>query len=196
MALDLSEVAEIRNDTKHPHHQKMTKMHRQDTLVLKGWIVVLWIILSFVYLTVVRIVPDYSKIIALVIGIILGVFSTAAILACNDHLTRNKVHLYLTDIMHQVKFKVFGQNFDFMKIFDIFFILLLCYLSLLLPILLRGTVLVGSGEASGMDYTLNPVLLGLVVLSGVGYMVFLVQNSDKELRQVINTVYGKKEENQ
>lgn len=196
MALELSETSEVHNETHHPHHKKMVKMHRQDTLALKAWIVVLWLVLAFVYLTVIQVVPDYSKTIALVIGVVLGVFSTAALLACNDHLTRNKTHLYLTDIMHQVGFKVFGKNLDFMKLFDILFILVLCYLSLLLPILLRGTVLVGSGEASGMDYTLNPLLLGLVIVSGVSYIVYLVYNSDKELREVINTVYGKKEEDQ
>lgn len=172
----------------HPHHKKMDKMHRQDTLILVIQIVSLWICLAFVYFTVTQVAQDYSKLISLVIGIVLGIFSTIALLACRVHLTKNKKYLYLTDIMHQ------RESSGFMKYFDILFILILCYISLLLPILLRGTVLVGSGEASGMNYDLNPPLLAAVILTTAGYLVYILRNSDKELRKVYNLVYGPKEE--
>lgn len=175
-------------DEYHPHHIKMNKMHRQDTLILIVQIVSLWICLAFVYFTVTQVAHDYSKLLSLGIGILLGIFATVALLACRVHLTTNKRALYLTDITHQ------RESSGIMKFFDIVFILILCYVSLLLPILLRGTVLVGSGEASGMNYDLNPPLLAAVVITSIGYLVYMLRNSDKEMRKVYNKVYGPKEE--
>lgn len=173
---------------KHRHHKKMNSMHRQDTLVLITYIVVLWIVLAFVFFTVTEVAQDYSVYIILGIGTVLGIFSTTALLACSTHLTKNKKYLYSTDIMHQ------RESVGFMKYFDIVFILILCYISLLLPIILRGTVLVGSGIASGMDYTLNPLLLTAVLITTIGYLVFMLIKSDREMRKVYNMVYGQKEE--
>lgn len=175
-------------DEYHPHHHKMNKMHRQDTWILIVQIISLWICLAFVYSTVAQVVSDYSRILILGIGIVLGIFATVALMACRVHLTTNKRPLYLTDIMHQ------RESSGLMKFFDIFFILFLCYVSLLLPILLRGTVLVGSGEASGMHYELNPPLLAAVVVTTVGYLAYMLRNSEKEMRKVYNRVYGQRED--
>lgn len=175
-------------DDQHPHNRIMDKMYRQDTWILVFQIVSLWVVLAFVYYTITQVAQDYSKILSLVIGIALGIFATVALLACRLHLTTNKRNLYLTDIAHQ------RESSGIMKYFDIVFILILCYISLLLPIILRGTVLVGSGEASGMNYDLNPPLLAAVIITAVGYLVFMLRNSDKEMRKVYNKVYGPKEE--
>lgn len=195
MAIEINESAQGQKDTfhphideHHPHHHKMNKMHRQDTLILIFQIISLWICLAFVYFTVTQVAHDYSKLLTLGIGVVLGIFSTIALLACRVHLTTNKRPLYLTDIMHQ------RESAGFMKLFDILFILILCYVSLLLPILLRGTVLVGSGQASGMHYDLNPPLLAAVLISTIGYLVYILRNSDKEMRKVYKLVYGSKEE--
>lgn len=177
-------------DEHHPHHKKMNKMHWQDNLLLIFQIISLWLVLAFVYFAVTQVAHDYSKPLTFVIGIALGIFATIALLACRLHLTHNKRHLYLTDIMHQ------RESAGFMKFFDIVFILILCYISLLLPILLRGTVLVGSGQASGMHYTLNPPLLAAVLITTIGYLVYMLRNSDKEMRKVYNIVYGPKGEKQ
>lgn len=195
MALDINESLQsnpelhyphVHDD--HPHHHKMNKMHRQDTRILVFQITSLWICLALVYFSITQVVSDYSKIISLGIGISLGVFATVALLACNVHLTTNKRTLYLQDIEHQ------RESSGIFKFFDIVFILILCYISLLLPIILRGTVLVGSGEASGMNYDLNPPLLAAVLISAIGYVVFMLRNSDREMRKVYNRVYGPKEE--
>lgn len=180
-----------RDDINHPqhrHHKKMNSMHRQDTWGVLAWIVALWIVLAYVFFTVMEVAQDYSMYIIMVFGIVLGIFSTTALLACNIHLTKNKKALYSTDIMHQ------RESTGYMKFFDIIFVLLLCYISLLIPILLRGTVLVGSGSASGMDYSLNPLLLAAVLITTIGYLVFMLIKSDKEMRKVYNLVYGPKEE--
>ena len=191
MTLKDDKTTQVHDDIdhpQHPHHKKMNSMHSLDTWVIITCIVALWIVLAFVYFTVTEVAQDYSVYIILGIGIVLGIFSTTALLACNVHLTKNKKSLYSTDIMHQ------RESIGFMKYFDIVFILILCYISLLLPILLRGTVLVGSGTASGMDYTLNPLLLTAVLIATIGYLVFMLTRSDKEMRKVYNIVYGQKEE--
>ena len=195
MALDVKEALKgLKQDSHphvgehHPHNLKMHKMHRQDTWILVFQIVSLWVCLALVYYTILQVAQDYSRILSLGIGIALGIFATVALLACRVHLTTNKRSLYLTDIEHQ------RESSGIMKYFDIVFILLLCYISLLLPIILRGTVLVGSGEASGMNYDFNPPLLGAVIVTAVGYLFFMLRNSDKEMRKVYNKVYGPKEE--
>lgn len=175
-------------DEHHPHHKKMNKMHNQDNWILIIQIVALWVCLAFVYNTVAQVAEGYSKLLTLGIGIVLGIFSTVALLACRVHLTANKRPLYLLDISHQ------RESSGIMKFFDIVFILILCYISLLLPILLRGTVLVGSGPATGMHYELNPPLLAAVLITSIGYLVYMLSNSNKEMKKMYNIVYGPKGE--
>lgn len=80
---------------------------------------------------------------------------------------------------------------------DILFIMILCFVSLLVPMLIRGKVLVGSGASTGMHYTFYwpSFLLTLLIIGG--YIYFILTQSDKELRQMISAVYdgrsGKKD---
>jgi hypothetical protein len=222
MGTEISKNTEVYQELASSRQQKIEKLYQVDTLLVLFWIGMLWVTLIFVYFGVAKFAPGFSKIIALTVGIMLGVFSTVALLAVNTHLKRNKTDLYMEDIINlerqqlaktmpivepscskpavnQQAFEkqstevIAREKFTIMKAFDIFFILGLCYISLLLPILLRGTVIVGSGEAAGMDYSFDPLAFVLVVLSFFGYVIYLLRNSDKELRALVNNVYGKKE---
>lgn len=75
-------------------------------------------------------------------------------------------------------------------ILDVLFIMALCFGTLLTTMLMRGTVLVGSGGAGGMDFTFNlPAFLG--TLSGLlFYLGYLLTQSDRELRAVCKNTYG------
>lgn len=177
-------------DENHPHNKKMTKMFSQDNLIINFMVVALWICLVGVFYTVTQAAVDYSVYIILFIGLVLGTFATVALIALRSHLVINKKDMYLTDIAHQ------RESFGFMMWFDILFIMGLCYISLLLPILLRGTVLVGSGQGSGMDYSLNPPLLIAVLITTCGFLYYAVIGGNKKMREMYNLVYGEKEENQ
>lgn len=71
-------------------------------------------------------------------------------------------------------------------VFDVMFIMILCFSTLLATMLLQGGLLVG-GE--GIDYEFG---LGSFVLTfgslGV-YIIYILKNSNKELKTMINRIY-------
>lgn len=80
-------------------------------------------------------------------------------------------------------------------VFDVMFIMLLCFASLLVPILVRGKVLVGSGSGGGLTYTFSwPTFLLTLLIIG-GYILFILSQSDKELRHMIKKLYDKNNSN-
>lgn len=176
------------------NESRMTKMCRNDRSIVSFWIIFMWIILVAVYLQVSTLADSSSsRMIALVAGILVGLFNTAALLAVSGHLKGKKHQLYSEDIFHLEKMQAqSGKSWDFVKLFDVLFILILCYISLLTPMLLRGKVLVGGGGGGGMEYTFTWVSLLLCVGAAVIFGYFLIAHSEKELKSLINNVYGKK----
>jgi hypothetical protein len=75
------------------------------------------------------------------------------------------------------------------QIVDILFIMLLCFVSLLIPMLYRGKVLVGSGSSAGLVYSFEPwsFILIVGVIGALAY--FIISQSDRELRKIIDKVY-------
>jgi len=177
---------------------RISRMSRNDRGVILFWIVAMWVILAAVYMQVSALAENPSvRVMALLAGVLVGLFNTAALIAVSGHLKHKKNQLYSEDIFHLEKMRGAGaKKWDFWKVFDVLFILVLCYLSLLMPILMRGKVLVGSGGGGGMQYTFtwSSLLLCLSAAGIFGY--FLLTHSEKELKVLIDNVYGKKEEKQ
>ena len=81
------------------------------------------------------------------------------------------------------------ENSMWMEVFDVMFIMLLCFVILLTTMLMRGKVLVGSGSTGGIDYSFNiPVFMMIVVALGA-YMFYVISRSDKELKAMIEYRY-------
>lgn len=81
------------------------------------------------------------------------------------------------------------ENSLWMEVFDVMFIMLLCFIILLTTMLMRGKVLVGSGSTGGIDYSFNfPIFMMLVVALG-SYMFYVIFKSDKELKAMIKYSY-------
>jgi hypothetical protein len=77
------------------------------------------------------------------------------------------------------------------QIFDILFIMVLCFVTLWATMKLRGKVLVGSGEGQGgLDYAFHPWSFGLVVLIFLVYLGFMLRHSERELKEMVEHVYG------
>lgn len=72
---------------------------------------------------------------------------------------------------------------------DALFIMALCFAVLLTTMVLRGKVLVGAGGSEGLSYVVNPWTAALVVLALVSYIVFMLRQSDAELREMVNDLY-------
>ncbi len=80
----------------------------------------------------------------------------------------------------------------FVGAFDVLFIMLLCFATLLATMLGRGKVLVGEGTGERMGYAFSlpaflAVLLGLVL-----YILFVVRRSNRELRRMVRAIYDKR----
>ncbi|HBP65909.1 MAG TPA: hypothetical protein DD730_17050 [Desulfosporosinus sp.] len=80
-----------------------------------------------------------------------------------------------------------------MEVFDVMFIMLLCFVILLTTMLMRGKVLVGSGSTGGINYSFNlPIFLLIVVALGT-YLFYVISRSDKELKAMIKYSYDEVE---
>jgi len=81
------------------------------------------------------------------------------------------------------------ENSSWMEVFDVMFIMVLCFVILLTTMLMRGKVLVGSGSTGGIDYSFNlPIFMMIVVALGA-YLFYVISRSDKELKSMIKNRY-------
>lgn len=79
---------------------KIKKMYRQDCSVIFLFMIVMWVILTYVMIQINSIVSNHSvKSLILFIGITVGFFATAALIAVLTHLRKNRTQLYTEEIM-------------------------------------------------------------------------------------------------
>lgn len=69
------------------------------------------------------------------------------------------------------------------EIFDSFFIMIICFATLLTAMLLKGNVM---NEAV---YRVDGLTLGILILSLIIYLSFILHQSDKELRKIMSERY-------
>lgn len=81
------------------------------------------------------------------------------------------------------------NNSLWMEVFDVMFIMLLCFVILLTTMLMRGKVLVGSGSTGGIDYSFNFPIFMVIVVALAAYMFYVISRSNKELRAMIKYRY-------
>ena len=78
----------------------------------------------------------------------------------------------------------------FMEIFDVLFIMVLCFATLLSTMLARGKVLVGSGSGGGMAYNFSAWTFLLTFLGLAAYLAFVIPQSNRELGEIVESLYG------
>lgn len=75
------------------------------------------------------------------------------------------------------------------ELFDVFFILILCFATLLTTMLMRGKVLVGSGGSGGFEYHFSlPFFILTFGALGI-YLLYVLPQSNRELRSMIKKIY-------
>lgn len=74
----------------------------------------------------------------------------------------------------------------FKTVFDIVFIMLLCFATLLGTMLLQGGLLVG-GE--GISYDFDFVSFAVTFGALIAYLLFVLKTSNKELKTMIERIY-------
>jgi uncharacterized membrane-anchored protein len=73
----------------------------------------------------------------------------------------------------------------FMVVFDVIFVLLLCFAILLI------TMLITNRLPETIGYSINPLSVTVVALVFLGYIAFIYKNSVKELRSIFAAIFKK-----
>ena len=87
-----------------------------------------------------------------------------------------------------------NKNNKFVQIFDILFIMVLCFVTLLATMLSRGAVIVGSGAGGGIKYVFVIWSFAITFIGLIIYLIFVLTHSNKELDSMIKEFYGDKED--
>ena len=74
-------------------------------------------------------------------------------------------------------------------VFDVMFVMVLCFATLLTTMLIRGGMLVG-GDGMAIDYSFNLITFILTVGGLFLYLVYVLISSDKELHTMIEEQYN------
>lgn len=78
------------------------------------------------------------------------------------------------------------------EIFDILFIMILCFATLLTTMIIQGGVIVGGD--GGMSYVIKFPSFILTIGGLMLYLVYTLGESNKELKKMISFIYDKKSE--
>ena len=75
--------------------------------------------------------------------------------------------------------------------FDVSFIMVLCFCTLLATMLVHGKVLVGSGSAQNLDHSFHASTFLLVAAIFAVYLWYMLRHSERELGEIVRHIYGK-----
>ncbi len=78
------------------------------------------------------------------------------------------------------------------KIFDIFFIMILCFLTLLTTMIIKGTGIFGNVSSESM-YSIEIITFAVTLACFFVYLFFIIPNSNKELKKMIHSLYDNDE---
>ena len=87
-----------------------------------------------------------------------------------------------------------GKVWTFLvEAFDILFVMVLCFVTLLTTMLMRGKVIVGSGSGGGLTYSFNMASFAFTASFLVIYLVYIIHHSEGELKSFYAAHYDRKE---
>lgn len=181
------------------------KMLKRDISVVLGFLVFLWVTMCFIMLSILTAVgSSQAKNTIIAIGVVSLLLATVSLVMLVLHLRKNREEIYAEEIRNS---KVDSEEFSpdafveetvhaevatkkhscssFVKIFDIMFIMVLCFVTLLAAMLLRGKTVSG---ASIYSFGITSALVTLVGFTV--YFVNVLKNSNKELKLMIDELYS------
>jgi len=186
----------------------IAKMLRRDVLVVVGFGVFLWVTMAFLaYAILIAVGPSDTRTVLIAIGAATLLFATLSLVALILHLRKQRHEIYTEELRHAHPEPETASEDDapvelsqeqapgaphtsnaFVKVFDIVFIMLLCFGTLLATMLLRGKTV---NNAHIYD-----VKLPIVILTVVGftlYFLYLLRHSHKELKLMVEEMYREDE---
>lgn len=159
--------------------KKINKKYIQDCIVTLAGAAILWLIQIYVVITIAGIIPDpAAKAVISFVGIAAAVIATTSAVAVIIHLKKNNAKIYAEELKVTE-----NQTNIFMMVFDTFFILVLCFATLLTAMLMKGD------SMGGLNYHVNYLTFGVMLIALLIYIFLLLINSEKGLRNMIETIY-------
>jgi hypothetical protein len=87
-----------------------------------------------------------------------------------------------------------GERSTFLvEVFDILFIMILCFVTLLATMLMRGKVIVGSGSGGGLTYDFGLASFAFTSIFLAIYLFYIIRHSEAELKSFYAGHYDRKE---
>jgi len=175
---------------------------RRDVLIVLGFVLFLWVTMCFLMFSVLTAVgPSRAKTTIIVIGVAVLLFATLSLVALIVHLRRHRDEMYAEELRHAqtalepVAEEAVSQamppqpaqasHSPFVKVFDIVFIMVLCFVTLLATMLLRGQTV--------NDKAIYAVGIPSALLTVVGftvYFIYILRHSHRELKNMIDEMYS------
>jgi hypothetical protein len=81
------------------------------------------------------------------------------------------------------------KNSRLMGLFDVLFIMILCFATLLTTMLMQGGVIVGE-SSSGIHYVFKLSTFLAMSIGFFAYLIYVISQSDKELRVMVKEMYS------
>jgi|GEM_PF-876736 len=180
------------------------KMMRRDVWVVLGFGVFLWVTMSFLlYAIFTAVGASHTRTALLAIGLATLLFATLSLVALLLHLRRHRLEIYAEELRHahpepeaaaedaataelpreRERSQPHASN-SFIKVFDIVFIMVLCFATLLATMLLRGKT-----ENNADIYSIKLPIVALTVVGFTLYFLYLLRHSHKELKLMVEEMY-------
>jgi len=184
----------------------MEKLIRQmlarDVAVVLGFVAFMLATMGFLFYAIVVAVADAThRNVILAVGSVTLLFAGASLLVLIVHLRKHRDAIYAEELRH-----AHGQADDtpaehveaaledtptsaqhggaFMKVFDIVFIMVLCFVTLLATMILRGKTVNGADI-----YRIEWISLAVTVVGFVLYFLYILHHSHNELKVMVDELY-------
>jgi hypothetical protein len=178
------------------------RMLVRDVAVVLGFVAFVWVTMIFIMLSILASVgPSHNRNIIIAIGVVTLGFATLALLALILHL-RNRPEVYeeelripaegTENVEHDLPAEATPQQAAphhaptsvSVKVFDVMFIMALCFATLLATMLVRGKTV------NDADIYRIGVPSALVTVVGFTvYFIYILINSHRELKDMVNEMY-------
>ena len=171
---------------------EIQKVYHRDCILLAGFAIFMWCILSTILRQALQVAGDSTtRTIMICIALVTGSALSLGFFAVYRHLKRNKYVIYKEDIENLKLQKKETKKEKIMQVIDVFFVMILCFVVLLVTMLFQN--LAGVKEA-GKAYVIKVSTLVPVVVALAAYVTFLVKRSKKDLKEIIELEYSEKEQ--
>jgi len=184
---------------------KIRKMLARDVTIIIGFALFLWVTMCFIMLRILEAVGySHTRSIIIGIGVVTLFFASLSLAVLIAHLRKNRQEVYTEEILHsspvldEAEESLPGEQDPpvsvhapkaesgvFVKVFDIMFVMALCFVTLLATMLMRGKTV------NNADIYAVEIVSALVTVIGFTvYFVSVLASSDKELKLMVDELYS------